>query len=99
MPGKREMLTVGQQVTIKTEWQDPGDESIRWIVIEDNGSRLIIEAQLGWTINPQQVVIREMVESVADASSGPSSGQPEYGEKRGFASVDAAKEAAKNKII
>ena len=99
MLGKRERFTVGQLVTIKPEWQDPGDESILWVVLEDNGPRLIIEAQLGLTINPQQIVTREMVESVADGSSGPSSEQPENEEKRGVASVDAPKEAAKDKII
>lgn len=52
------------RLRITPEWRDPGDDGILWTVIEDNGQRLLIEAQLGLAINPRQVVRRDMVEFI-----------------------------------
>ncbi|MCG3148098.1 MAG: hypothetical protein PCFJNLEI_01540 [Verrucomicrobiae bacterium] len=53
----------GDTVRIKTEWQDDGDDKIKFIAIEDeDGGRVRIEAQLDMPINPNQVVTTEMVE-------------------------------------
>lgn len=53
-----------QRVKIRPEYQDKGDADIVYRVVEDNGERLIIEADLGWAINPQQIVKWYMVEFV-----------------------------------
>lgn len=77
VPEKPERYAVGELVMIKAEWRDPGDERVLWRVIEDNGPRLLIEAQLGMPINPRHVVTREMVESVEMERSEPPSVRPE----------------------
>lgn len=51
------MIIKGQRVYIKPEFQDSGDESIVFIAVEDeDGGRVKIQAMLGLSINPIQVV-------------------------------------------
>ena len=58
------MITKGQRVYIKPEWQDKGDERAEFRAIEDeDGGRVRIEAQAGMSINPTQVVRVEMLET------------------------------------
>jgi hypothetical protein len=59
----KKTIKVGDVVTIKPEWRDPGDEKIRFIALEDeDGGRVRIEAQLGLALNPNEVVTTEMLE-------------------------------------
>jgi hypothetical protein len=50
------------KVRIRPEWQDTGDENIVWMIVENNGGRLLLQADLGLPLNPQCVVTREMVD-------------------------------------
>lgn len=55
----------GDIVTFKSEYQDPGDDRITFIAIEDeDGGRVLVEAQLGLPINPTQVVAVRMIADV-----------------------------------
>ncbi len=37
------MISKGQQVFLKREWQDPGDDKFTWIAVEDQaGDRVMI---------------------------------------------------------
>lgn len=56
------MNLTGQIVRFKPEWQDRGDETVVFRVVEDNGDRLLVRAELGLEINPTHVVQRDMVE-------------------------------------
>jgi hypothetical protein len=59
---KRKIQT-GDVVTIRPEWRDEGDEAIRFVAIEDeDGGRVRIEAQMGLTFNPNEVVTTDMLE-------------------------------------
>ena len=50
-------IKAGQQVHIKPEWQDPGDDKLRWFAVDDTSKgRVTITADLGLPINPTQVV-------------------------------------------
>jgi hypothetical protein len=40
---------------------DAGDDQIEFVVVEDRGERVLIEAQLGMAINPQQAVEKHMI--------------------------------------
>jgi hypothetical protein len=56
-------IKAGDTVTIKPEWRDPGDATIRFVAIEDeDGGRVRIEAQLGLPMNPNEVVTTDMLE-------------------------------------
>lgn len=56
------MITKGQNITIRPEWRDVGDEQIQFIAIEDeDGGRVKIMALIGLSINPIQVVTTEMI--------------------------------------
>ena len=53
----------GDVVKIRPQWQDPGDDSIDWICLEDeDGGRVLIEAQVSMRIKPTQRVGTEMIE-------------------------------------
>lgn len=56
------MIKAGDLVTFKAEYQDEGDANIVFFAVdnEDKG-RVTIEAELGMTINPRQVVATYMV--------------------------------------
>lgn len=59
------MMTIkaGDEVRIKKEWQDPGDDSITWIALEDeDGGRVKIQAQVALNIKPIQVALVEWLE-------------------------------------
>lgn len=57
------MIKAGQEITIKPEFQDAGDADVKWIAVDDEAKgRVTIQAQLGWPINPTQVVRVEMIE-------------------------------------
>ena len=61
----RKPIRHGDKVRIKPEWQDPGDDTIEWIAIEDeNSGRVRIEPQLDLTFKPNQVVTTDMVERI-----------------------------------
>jgi hypothetical protein len=56
------MIRKGQQVRIKPEWQDAGDENLVFVAVQDeDGGRVRIEALAGMRINPQYVVTVEMI--------------------------------------
>jgi hypothetical protein len=56
-------IKAGDVVTIKPQWRDPGDETIRFIALEDeDGGRVRIEAMLGLPLNPNEVVTTDMLE-------------------------------------
>ena len=57
-------IQVGQCVRIAPGFRDPGDEHIEWIVLESNGDRLVIEAQVAMNLKPTQTVRASMVEAV-----------------------------------
>ena len=59
-------IKAGDVVKIKPEWQDDGDEDIVFIAIEDeDGGRVRIQPQLSLSINPNQVVNADWLETVA----------------------------------
>ena len=52
----------GDVVTINPDWCDDGDNSIIFIAVEDeDGGRVLIEAQIGFKHNPRQVVTVAML--------------------------------------
>lgn len=56
-------IKTGDSLTIRQQWRDPGDESIEWLAVEDeDGGRVLIEAQVDLPIKPTQRVSVEMVE-------------------------------------
>ena len=58
------MILKGDRVTIKPEWQDPGDSEIEFVAMEDeDGGRVAIKARLGLAIDPVQVVNVDMLET------------------------------------
>ena len=58
------MIKKGDTVVFKKEWQDKGDDKIVFIAIEDeDGGRVKVQAQLGLTFNPVQVVLVEWIQS------------------------------------
>jgi len=64
------MIRQGDKVRIKWEWQDPGDEEIEFIAIEDeDGGRVSIRAMLGWPIDPIQRVSVDMLEHAKESQS------------------------------
>jgi hypothetical protein len=60
MNAANETITVGSRVRFK-EALEPGDESARFDVIEDNGDRLLIRFVCNLQIPPVQVVHRSDV--------------------------------------
>jgi hypothetical protein len=60
------MIRKGQQVRIRPEWQDPGDDDYIWIALEDeDGGRALIQTQIpGMRILPTQRVNVGMVEAL-----------------------------------
>jgi len=62
----------GDEVKIKPEWRDPGDEGLRWLAIEDeDGGRVRIEPQIdGLAFKPNQVVSAGMLEVVTVPAVG-----------------------------
>lgn len=58
----------GQEVRIKREFQDAGDDSFKWFAVEDeDGGRVAIRPELGLTFNPIQVVRVDMLEAANEA--------------------------------
>ncbi|SMP42403.1 hypothetical protein SAMN06265222_101777 [Neorhodopirellula lusitana] len=58
------MIKAGMAVKIKKEYQDDGDEKIVFIAVDnEEKGRVTIQAQLGMTINPTQVVKVEWLEA------------------------------------
>lgn len=57
------MITKGQVVHIRPEWQDAGDgQFIRIAVENEDGGRVRIVALCGLTINPTEVIRVDMLE-------------------------------------
>ena len=54
----------GDQITIKPEWSD-GDDRFTTRVIENNGDRLLVVHECGFTINPTEVIALDMVQGLA----------------------------------
>lgn len=53
----------GQIVKIKPEYQDLGDELIKFVCLENESQgKIEIQAMLGLPINPTQIVTLEMIE-------------------------------------
>jgi hypothetical protein len=63
--GPPAMIRKGQQVWIRPEYQDPGDEDYVWTALEDeDGGRVRIQPQIpGMAILPNQVVGTDMLET------------------------------------
>ena len=59
------MIKKGDEVRIKPEWQDAGDNTLIWIALEDeDGGRVRIEPiGTGLSFPPNQVVTTDMLES------------------------------------
>lgn len=56
----------GDQIRIKPEWQDAGDDQIVFVAVSDEEKgRVDIQPQLGLKINPIQTVEVSMIEKVA----------------------------------
>ncbi len=60
---RRRRIRRGDQVHIKPEWQDPGDNDIAWIAVEDeDGNRVRIAPLLDLPFPGNHVVTTEMIE-------------------------------------
>lgn len=58
------MIRRGDVVRLKPEWQDKGDDMIVFIALEDeDGGRVLIEAQVDMKLKPTQRVRTDMLES------------------------------------
>lgn len=58
------MVRKGDVVRFKPEWQDEGDATIVFVALEDEeGGRVLVQAQLGMELNPTQVVHTYMLEA------------------------------------
>lgn len=57
-------IKVGDRVRFKKHYQDKGDESVAFVVVEasDNCDRVTVEAQIGLCINPTYRVTVDMLE-------------------------------------
>lgn len=57
------MIRAGDQVAIRPEWQDPGDEHVKWVALEnEDGGRVRIQPiNLGLSFPPNQVVETRML--------------------------------------
>jgi len=65
-------VRVGDRVRIRPEWRDdPREGDVEYVVVEERGNRLLVEAQLGMKINPRQNVRRGMVELVKKRAKQP----------------------------
>ena len=65
-------VRVGDRVRIRPEWRDDTREGdVEYVVVEERGNRLLVEAQLGMKINPTQNVRRGMVELVKRPAKQP----------------------------
>lgn len=60
-------IAKGDTVRILPQWQDPGDEALHWVALEDeDGGRVrIAPTDTGLTIAPQYVVRVDMLEAPA----------------------------------
>ena len=55
----------GDVVTFLPAFRDPGDENVRFVALQDeDGGRVLIEAQMDFPINPTQVVRVAWIEGV-----------------------------------
>ena len=52
------MIVKGDKVSIKSEWQDKGDDRFDWVAVdnEENGRVMISPTNTGLAITPTQVV-------------------------------------------
>ena len=57
-------IQAGDTVRLLPQWQDPGDEALHWITLEDQDGRRvrIAPTDTGLTIAPQYVVRVDMLE-------------------------------------
>jgi hypothetical protein len=62
----------GDEVKIKPEWRDEGDDGFVWIALEDeDGGRVCIEPQIdGLACKPNQIVLTGMLEDKAVSAVG-----------------------------
>lgn len=58
------MITAGDQVFIKPEWQDAGDDKYIWQALEneDGGRVKIAPINIGLPITPNQIIETRMLE-------------------------------------
>ena len=62
----------GDRVVFRPEWQDDGDADVVFVAVEDPAGELIrVEALLGMTVNPQQVVPTFWIESAETIPGSP----------------------------
>ena len=67
----------GDIVRIRPQWQDPGDDDIDWVCLEDEeGGRVLIEVQLPMNIKPTQRVRTHMIEHKPQATDSPTPDDP-----------------------
>lgn len=58
-------IKAGDRVRILPQFQDPGDDQITFIAVNDEvDGRVMIEAQLDMTVNPTQVVLTSMLGAI-----------------------------------
>jgi hypothetical protein len=58
-------MKIGTQVKFKPEWMDEGDEDIVFTTVDaPEKGRVVVEAQLGWTLNPIQTVSLDMIDMI-----------------------------------
>jgi hypothetical protein len=57
------MISKGDKVQIKPEWQDAGDDSFSWVAVDDEskGRVAIMPLRTGLAIAPTQVVRVDML--------------------------------------
>lgn len=63
-PDGKATIKAGDVVRFRPEWRDAGDDQIVFRAVSDESmGRVDVMAELGWAINPVEVVSVEMIES------------------------------------
>ena len=66
MPASARPIRAGQVVRILPTYQDPGDEEIQFIAIDDESNgRILVEIQIDLPIKPTQIVFSHMIDRTA----------------------------------
>ena len=66
----RTMIRAGDTVRFLPQWQDPGDDELHWVALEDeDGGRVLVEVHgTGLFVAPTSVVLVSMLEGKTCAS-------------------------------
>lgn len=62
----KHIIRIGDVVTFRPEWSDPGDEYIVFRAVEDeyDDGRLVVVAEIGLPFNPTQAVSKDMIATI-----------------------------------